>query len=848
MMREGRIVTEAVAADMANPRFEDARCRILIVRLSPYRDIEVSYSHLVLFDESRRAMADAFIDFAFLPLVQDRKALTAKGVPWFYGRASGKSPAEFDIILISCAFTLELINLPWLLSQSGIPASRGERLRASTTPFLFLGGSSAVTAGSVLKMEKDRVRESLVDAFFFGEGEGRARDIVRIASDGLLRGASKAAILARIASEVEGFWPCDSRFVTVRALPRQRPHALVSPLILNGENAGHVKLAITAGCSGHCAFCLEGWDRRPFREKPLQELSEAGLALKRATGASDVELFSYNFNMHHQILALIPAMGRYFFNVSLMSQRLDILARSPQLLAAEFAAGKRSFTLGIEGISDRLRQYYHKGISGAQIWGSVSSILRRGARELKLFFIISGFENEADLAELDAFCGEMARFRDETRVPTRIIVSAGYLVRLPFTPLQFAPLAHDRTVIERIASRVEALCAENSIEFRLASSFEDYWLDQLLSIAGPLAHDWLSVCPEHDFVYDLHVSRRAMHSLDAFLAKTSKFSMLLEEKLGDYRPCFSFVESEAHWNLLREHYERSKKHLRREIQPDATQPQMPGFSGQTIATTAALSVTREMEARRALALITAQKESKAHFSHVIVKVREDDALAFSTESYECAWLIRALSGLVPASERALFNCRRMLPDDQWSTAFPAASASHFGLVGEKYFALYGPDAATLEKIAVYASNALKSPKEAPLSNQRGIPATAAATSPSTFLTRVELVKTPPVADSCMLLCTLRNKNDNRLGRVMQSWLDAQGLRFILNTTDNGHEFHISENSLSKKSVLFIKYHTHLSNIVLRLHVGKRVDLQAFSDVLQKEFPNEELFFRIESWA
>jgi len=832
MMKEGRIITRAVASDMANPRFEDARCKILIVRLSPYRDIEVSYSHLVLFDESRRALQDAFIDFAFLPPSQDRKTLTARGASWFYGRASGKSPSEFDIILISCSFTLELINLPWLLSQSGIPSSRQERLGSSTAPFLFLGGSSALTAGSLLRIEKDEVRESLIDAFFFGEGEGRVQDIVRIASDGLLQKKSKTAILSGIAEKVEGFWPCDSRFTAVRALSRQRPDVLVSPLILNGENAGHVKLAITAGCSGHCAFCLEGWDRRPFREKPLQELSEAGLALKRATGASDVELFSYNFNMHHQILALIPAMGRYFFNVSLMSQRLDILARSPQLLAAEFAAGKRSFTLGVEGISDRLRHYYHKGISGAQIWDAVSSILRRGARELKLFFIISGFEVEADLDELGAFCAEMVRFRDEAHSPTRIIVSAGYLVRLPFTPLQFAPLGNDRAVLEHIASRFEAICSENNLEFRLAASFEDYWADQLLSIAGPLAHKWISSCPENDFVYDLQVSRTTTKSLDEFLTKTANFSTLIAEKSEGYRPCFSFIESESHWNLLRSHYEQSVKHLGEQTRPRASQKQKSGTEG---------ALPAKADDQRLLALIAAQEEAKAHFPHILVQVSEDEALAFSTEAYECAWLIRTLSALVPGAERALFKCRPMLPGEQWTKTFPEASASRFGLTGEKFFALYGPDISTLRKIVAHAATALNQHKENPGDSGR-LPG------PHTLLKSIRGATRLPITEYCILSCTLHKIDERRLTGLVQSWLDVQGLSFTLNKIENGYEFRISKNSLSKRSVGFIQYHTTSSDIILELGVREKVDIQTLADLLYEDCSEENILFRIGAWV
>lgn len=840
MLQEGRIITEAVSADMENPSFEKAGCRILIVRLSPFRDIEVSYSHLVLFDESRRALPDAFLDFAFLPPAQDRKILTAQGIPWFFGRASGRSPAEFDIVLISCSFTLELINLPWLLSQSAIPSCRAERLERPNIPFLFLGGSSVVTTGSLIKIEKDQVRESLVDALFFGEGEGRIEDIVWLAGHGLRQKTPKTAILAEIASNVEGFWPCDARFTTLRALSPQRPQVLLSPLVLNSEYADHIKLAITAGCIGRCSFCLEGWDRRPFLEKPLAELSEAALSLKRASGATDVELFSYNFNMHREILSLIPAMGRYFLHVSMMSQRLDILARHPELLAAEFAAGKRSFTLGIEGISERLRRYYHKGIRDDQILSSVSSILRQNARELKLFFIISGFEDNEDLNELGTFFAEMARFRAEAHSPTRIIVSAGYLVRLPFTPLQFAPLAHDRALLESIASRFEALCGEYHLEFRLAVSFEDYWIDQILSTAGPLAYEWLSACPSQAFVYDGHASRGSMKSLNNFLWKTTNFPLLLAEKSAEYRPCFSFVESEDHWKLLRTHYERSVTYLHRITVPTPRRSQRPGAPATAVV---------GAETQGVLALIAAQEKAKANFPRVLVRVRESDALAFSTEAYECAWLLRALSAFVPGAERALFQCTRALPNEQWASTFSIANAPRFGLSGEKFFFVYGPDATIMGNIVAHASRALReAQRKQALLDQSQCQNQGGSLRSLALLESIEEVKVPLAAETCMLLCTLWQNDERIVSSAIQTWLGAQGLSFTLRRLENGYEYCISKASASKNSATFIQYDTSSSNINLRLRVGKRANLTGLVDLLHKEFPTEEIVFRIEGWS
>ena len=47
-----------------NPDFEAAAYRVLIARLSPFRDVDRSLPHLFLFHEVRRALSQAHIDLA----------------------------------------------------------------------------------------------------------------------------------------------------------------------------------------------------------------------------------------------------------------------------------------------------------------------------------------------------------------------------------------------------------------------------------------------------------------------------------------------------------------------------------------------------------------------------------------------------------------------------------------------------------------------------------------------------------------------------------------------------------------------------------------------------------------
>ena len=110
-----------------NPGWEDAGFRTLILRLSPFADVERSTPHLFLAQEIRAAFPDGYIDMAFLPAEQDRRSLKAAGLPLILGTQSHRSLGDFDLVLVSNSWLLEQANLPFLLSRSGVPLWSSER-------------------------------------------------------------------------------------------------------------------------------------------------------------------------------------------------------------------------------------------------------------------------------------------------------------------------------------------------------------------------------------------------------------------------------------------------------------------------------------------------------------------------------------------------------------------------------------------------------------------------------------------------------------------------------------------------------------------------------------------------
>ena len=184
-----------------NPGWEESGFHALIVRLSPFVDVERSTPHLFLAREIRAALPDAYIDMAFLPSTGDARLLEEAGLPLLIGTQSRRALADFDLVLISNSWLLEQVNLPFLLSHSGIPLWASERDEA--WPPLILGGSNSTAAHALVSETGD----CMADAMFFGEGEGSVGRIVRAWR--ALESLPKRERLVRISRDVAGLWPAE---------------------------------------------------------------------------------------------------------------------------------------------------------------------------------------------------------------------------------------------------------------------------------------------------------------------------------------------------------------------------------------------------------------------------------------------------------------------------------------------------------------------------------------------------------------------------------------------------------------------------------------------------------------
>ncbi len=462
-----------------NPGFNEASLRVLIVRLSPLQNIRESITHHFLFQEIRRALPSAYIDYAFFPSHKNIRLFTENKIPFFIGIQSLCSISDFDLVLISNSFSLELFNLPFLFFNTGIPALKSKRTRR---PIVIMGGSNILMSQCCISPEGD----SFIDALFFGEGEGSVGKITAIVNDNNEKPGSE--VLKILEKEVKGLF--DIRLpipdhISVASLCIPDPSYILTDFpILNTDIENTAKIEITRGCPCFCSFCFEGNTRKPFREYDPEDVLSKALEVKIKHAPVEFDLLSFNFNLHTGISKIITGLNEISKFVNFKSQRADILAMRPELLDIEILSGKRTYTIGVEGINDRMRRFLHKSLTESELLDSLMQIYSRKPRQLKLSYIITGLENENDRREFKEFIMKLKRLRNLLSPGCRTILSFGLLSILPFTPLQFSPTIKDIESIKHIKGDIKRDCETNNFEFRMAQDFEDFLISQHIVLAG----------------------------------------------------------------------------------------------------------------------------------------------------------------------------------------------------------------------------------------------------------------------------------------------------------------------------------------------------------------------------
>lgn len=452
--------------------------RVLVARLSTYRDTAVSTSHLLI-HAVLAGLDGIYPDPAWLPPPRDGELMAADGVPWLLGTQTKRGVREFDCLGVSLSVPQETINLAAMLLRSGIPVDRRERLDDASIPLVIAGGASVGAAAALYGANAG------VDGIYVGGDPGAIATLFGRCRDGRARGLSKRKVLDLL-RDIEGFvLPGEAANPSTRSVAPQEAEAVFTvpasamPVSYDPARTGIVTVPVTEGCRWKCSFCYESWLHPRYRSVPGGDIDARARELKAWAGAHRAELFSFNFDMHEDIRGIIDRLSARFDRLGLKSQRFDQLAGDPGLLELMHAVGKTSLTCGMEGISDRLRAYLNKRLDDAKLRRALAAIAAAPLRQVKVFLIATGRERDDDFAE---FAALLAWFRDELAAQgrrPRVIFSITPLVHFPSTPLGFeAPPAPERTA--RMVRRIAVTIRRAGFQVRAAARDPEAVVSQVL--------------------------------------------------------------------------------------------------------------------------------------------------------------------------------------------------------------------------------------------------------------------------------------------------------------------------------------------------------------------------------
>ena len=183
--------------------FVGARVRVLIARLSCYRDVLHSITHRLLYWAARNTDG-VFVDLAFWPPPRDAELMARDGVSWWLGTASKQPPARFDVVAVSLSVQQEALNFPSVLRQSGLKLSFAERMADADHPLVVLGGNAAGATPFLHGDVDGEETGGLVDAVCFGDGLTWLPHFLAAWAEAKSAGAAKLDFLARLARDVPG--------------------------------------------------------------------------------------------------------------------------------------------------------------------------------------------------------------------------------------------------------------------------------------------------------------------------------------------------------------------------------------------------------------------------------------------------------------------------------------------------------------------------------------------------------------------------------------------------------------------------------------------------------------------
>ena len=347
---------------------------------------------------------------AYLPWTDMSALMRERGVPML--SLEGAAPlASFDAVGFTLAHELIWTNVLEALDLAGIALTSDGR--DEDDPIILAGGPSAWNCEPMAPV---------FDAVLLGDGEESIVEVCARIRDSREKGMVRADLLCSLA-ELPGVYVPSLYDIVVDetstrwgyAVPRPGtparevvlksciPDLAATPPVAAkivpymGIVQDRLSLEILRGCARGCRFCQAGMTYRPVRERPADQIVQAGEEGLAASGHDEISLTSLSTTDHSQCAQILNRMhadlsGRGI-RVSIPSQRLDSFGVE---MAMAVGAGKKGgLTFAPEAGSQRLRDVINKNVTEDDLERAARNAFENGWRRCKLYFMM-GLPTETD--------------------------------------------------------------------------------------------------------------------------------------------------------------------------------------------------------------------------------------------------------------------------------------------------------------------------------------------------------------------------------------------------------------------------------------------------------------------
>lgn len=450
--------------DEPNSRHKDwdsSSLRVLLAASWPYDQAAGNQSIPAVWKAINDARPDYLCDRYYLPATpRDLRTFERGGVPVF-GVESRHGLGDFDVVGTSISYVVLLINFCKYLTMSGVPLRWRDRV-PEEHPMIMIGGQAFCNP---------EVMAPIADCIFVGEaenesGNGGIGQVCRMIEMFKQEGSwdeDRVGCYARLArtfnylyfprfvsvayGDVEDLGVRSKRVIGYSGnldgmrMPFRKRHIVEldniaplddPPLLYVDPSLGSGDIESSRGCPAWCTFCRLSYAQKPFRQHGVEYMTDFAKKFQSNIGGVELSPFGPDFPMQTNKNALIKSLLENVTDkIDTVAQRIDDFIGDDTYLLLQAAGGARSITLGLEGVSQRMRDLVGKATSDAEVKEAVARGIRAGFRKFKLFMIIGlPGEDTGDVARIMQLARDLADIRDS-------MAATKVTIQFSFTPLLY---------------------------------------------------------------------------------------------------------------------------------------------------------------------------------------------------------------------------------------------------------------------------------------------------------------------------------------------------------------------------------------------------------------------------